>query len=433
MPKASSRLLALLLSGCAVVALGAFSQPAAAQQEPAASAPAAPNPAQLEQLLAPIALYPDALVAQILMASTYPLEIVEAARWSKANPKVQGTALEDAMQKQSWDPSVKSLTAFPQVLAMMNEKLSWTQQLGDAFLADQKSVMDAVQKLRRAANQQGNLKSSKEQTVTVQSSGAEQTIIIEPADPTVVYVPTYNPTVVYGAWPYPAYPPAAYYPPGYVAGAAFFSFTAGVAVGYALWGDCDWHGHDVNINQNIYNNFNRTNISGNTRISGNNNLSGKTQWNHNPDHRRGVSYKDQNVARRFNRGANSRDVQAREQFRGRAEAGRADLGQRGFDRGGQGGAFNRGQAGNRGSGGLDRAGQHAGNLGAGGGGVQRTGHEAGGFRDFSGGRQASGFGGADSGQLANHFGSRGAASRQGMAGGGGRSFGGGGFGGGRHR
>jgi len=160
---------------------------------------------ELDQLLAPIALYPDSLVAQILMASTYPLEVVEAARWAKANQDLKGDSLTSALEKEDWDPSVKSLVNFPQVLGMMNEKLDWTQKLGDAFLAQQKDVMDTVQKLRQKAQAQGNLKSSEEQKVVVEKE--TKTIIIESANPQVVYVPTYNPTVVYGVWPYPAYPP----------------------------------------------------------------------------------------------------------------------------------------------------------------------------------------------------------------------------------
>src|SRR3981189_2060874 len=197
----------------ALAAAGGSAQPVAPPPPPGTSAPAAQSfrNEELEQLAAPIALYPDALVAQILMASTYPLEVVEAARWSKANPKVKDKALEDAMQQQRWDPSVKSLTAFPQVLAMMDQKLDWTQKLGDAFLAQQKELMAAVQRLRAKAQAAGNLKSGKEQTVkveqqdgptvqiieTVEQQDGSTVYIIEPANPQVVYVPTYNPVVVY--------------------------------------------------------------------------------------------------------------------------------------------------------------------------------------------------------------------------------------------
>ncbi|GHD55078.1 DUF3300 domain-containing protein [Jeongeupia chitinilytica] len=276
------------------------------------SAPATFKPEELEQLVAPIALYPDSLLAQILMASTYPLEVVEAQRWRQANPNLKDKALEDALQKQSWDASVKSLTAFPQVLQMMNDKLDWTQKLGDAFLAQQKDVLDAAQRLRNKAQAQGNLKSSKEQTVSSDSSGGTTVIKIEPAQPEVVYVPTYNPTVVYGPWPYPAYTPYYWYPPGYAAGAAFFSFTAGVIVGSALWGGCNWGRGDVDINVNRYNNFNRTNIS-------------NSNWNHNVDHRRGVQYRDNATQQRY-RGNNRTGTDNREAFRGRADQERGQLG-----------------------------------------------------------------------------------------------------------
>src|SRR5262245_21415359 len=198
------RIRASMLYGLAV-AVFALAPALQAQEEPA---PPPLKPEELEALVAPIALYPDSLLAQMFMASTYPMEVVEAARWAKANPKVTGDALEKAMQQQSWDASVKSLTAFPQVLTMMDEKLDWTQKLGDAFLAQQKDVMDAVQRLRAKAQAKGNLETNKEQKVVVQQDPTSQTTVIqiEPADPQVVYVPSYNPTTVYGGWP-PSYPP----------------------------------------------------------------------------------------------------------------------------------------------------------------------------------------------------------------------------------
>ena len=194
--------------------------------------------AKLEQLVAPIALHPDALLSQIMMASTYPLEVVEAARWVTANPKITDKSLEEAMLKQSWDPSVKSLTAFPQVLQMMNDQLSWMQQLGDAFLAQQKDLLDAVQALRAKAAAQGKLATTKKQKVKTQTikadTGKQHTvIIIEPSDPKVIYVPAYDPTIVYGTWPYAAYPPYYWYPPGYVARRVFW-FGAGIVYGHAL-------------------------------------------------------------------------------------------------------------------------------------------------------------------------------------------------------
>lgn len=297
-------------SGALVLAILVAAAPVRAQE--GSSKPESPE--QLEQIVAPIALYPDALLAQLLMASTYPLEIVEAARWVKAHPGLEGKALEDALQSESWDPSVKSLTAFPQALAMMNDKLDWTTQLGDAFLAQQKSVMNAVQSLRQKAKAEGNLESNKQQTVKVepQPTGSQtQTIIIESANPQVVYVPTYNPMVVYGPWPYPTYQPFYYYPPGYVATASMVSFGVGLAVGAAVWGDCNWGRSDVNINVNKYNNFNRTNINNST-------------WKHDGSHRRGASYGNKNLQDRYG-GNQARNAQARESFRGQADQGRKQI------------------------------------------------------------------------------------------------------------
>jgi len=277
---------------------------------------------ELEQILAPIALYPDSVVSQILMASTYPLEVVQADRFAKQNAQLQGDSLTTALEAQPWDPSVKSLVNFPQVLTMMSEKLDWTQKLGDAFLAQQEEVMATIQRLRFRAQEAGHLKTTNEQKVVVQ----EKVIVIEPASPQVVYVPTYNPTVVYGAWPYPAYPPYYYYPPGYVASTAFFTFATGVALGAAwgyAWGGCNWRSHKVthNYTQNI--NINR-NINRDRYIT-NLPAGGRGDWQHRPEHRRGVAYRDQGTAQRYNRGANKQAVQAREAFRGRAAQGRQDL------------------------------------------------------------------------------------------------------------
>ncbi len=224
------------------VPVPAQTPPAGPAGSPTAAAPSATksfSQEELDQLLAPIALYPDALLAQVLMASTYPLEVVSAERWVKANPSLKDKALEDALQSQTWDPAVKSLAVFPQVLTMMSQKLDWTQKLGDAFLAQQKEVMATAQALRAKAVAQGTLKDSKEQLVKTETENNTTIIKIEPANPEVVYVPTYNPTVVYGAWPYPAYPPYYWYPPAYVApyGGALLGFTAGVIIGGALWGN----------------------------------------------------------------------------------------------------------------------------------------------------------------------------------------------------
>ncbi len=305
---------------------------------------------ELDQILAPIALYPDSLVAQILMASTYPLEVVAASRWVKKNKDLKAEALTAALEKEGWDPSVKSLVNFPQVLDMMNEKLDWTQKLGDAFLAQQKDVMDTIQKLRRKAEAAGNLKTTKEQKVIVE----KETIIIESASPQVVYVPTYNPVVVYGAWPYPAYPPYSYYPPGYVAGTAAFSFAAGVAVGAAwgyAWGNCNWHGGDVNVNYNQNTNINR-NID-RSKYAQRQPGSAQGKWQHNPDHRKGVAYRDQGTGQKYKRGSTNDAIKSRENFRGRAEAGRQDTARGGADQfKGRGSADGKGSA----FSGMDRGG-----------------------------------------------------------------------------
>ena len=313
---------------------------------------------ELDQMLAPIALYPDSLLAQIFMASTYPLEVVQADRWAKQNTTLKGDALTAALEKQPWDPSVKSLVNFPQVLAMMSEKLDWTQKIGDAFLAQQKEVMATVQTLRKKAVEAGNLKTTSEQQVIVE----KETIIVQSASPQVVYVPTYNPTVVYGAWPYPAYPPAPYYPPGYSAGTVLLAFGAGVAVGAAwgyAWGGCNWHGGDVDVdvnrNTNINNNINRGNYA--KQYQG-----GQGNWQHNPEHRKGASYRDQATGQKFNRASTNDAVQSRENFRGRAETGRQDIDRGGADpfRGSQGSGQRSGldgRAGTREAGARDMSGQ----------------------------------------------------------------------------
>ncbi len=336
--------------------------PSAPAGAPAGAAPSGDktfSQQELDQLLAPVALYPDPLLAQVLMASTYPLDVVAAERWVKANPGLKDKALEDALQQQPWDPSVKSLAVFPQVLTMMSEKIDWTQKLGDAFLAQQKDVLATAQTLRAKAKEQGALKDTKEQKVTTATEDNTTVIKIEPTNPEVVYVPTYNPTVVYGAWPYPAYPPYYYYPPGYVAGGALLGFTAGVIVGGALWGNTNWGRGDVNVNVNRYNNFNKTNIS-----NGN--------WNHNANRRGAVPYRDQKVSQQYGRGQ-SANAASREQFRGRAEAGqqsiqRGDVSSRDFGGGGGGrdSAANRTMSSGRGDAGGGRGGASAFDSGGGG-------------------------------------------------------------------
>jgi hypothetical protein len=344
--------------------------PVLAQGPPAGSAPAASaptwKPEELDQVVAPVALYPDPLLAQVLMASTYPLEVVNAARWLRENPNLKGPQLDEALKKQTWDDSVKSLVSFPPVLNMMNDKLDWTQKLGDAFLAQEKDVMDAVQRLRAKAQAEGNLKSTNEQTVATEQVAAapppaspappaapatqpQTTVItIQPTNPQVVYVPTYNPTVVYGTWPYPAYPPYSYYPPGYGLATAAISFGVGMAVGGALWGGCNWGHGDVDVNVNKYNNFtkNVNNANLQNRISSKSGSGG--QWQHDPEHRKGVQYRDQGTQQRYGRAEGGGGAQTREQFRGRADQGRQELDRGAADQFRQGGA---GEQRERGSGG----------------------------------------------------------------------------------
>ena len=309
----------LLLLSTAVAALGA-ARAAYAQTPPAqtAAAPAAPKftNQQLDQMLAPIALYPDDLLAQTLMAATYPLEVVEAARWSQANPNLQGDAAVAAVKNQSWDVSVKSLVAFPQVLSMMNSQLDWTQKIGDAMLAQQQDVAASVQRLRAKAAAAGNLKTSTQQKVTSTGSGGEQTIVIEPANPQLIYVPYYNPTWAYGPWPYPAYPPYYYPPPpAYNYGAALatgFMFGVGVAAAGAMFGSWNWnHGSgygNVNVNVNNATNIDR-NFNASHYPNGN--------WQHDPAHRDGVPYRDAGTADRY--GQNRSGAAERAQFRGELE------------------------------------------------------------------------------------------------------------------
>ncbi|MFM0243633.1 DUF3300 domain-containing protein [Paraburkholderia sediminicola] len=268
---------------------------------------------QLDSLTAPIALYPDALLAQVLMAATFPQDVQAAAEWSKANAKLQGDDAVKAVASEPWDPSVQSLVAFPQVLATMASKPDWVAQLGNAFLAQPNDVMDSVQRLRKQAQAAGNLKTSSQQKVVVEQS----TIQIVPANPQVVYVPTYNPTVVYGTWPYPAYPPVYVPPPpGYAIAAGFatgLAFGAGVAVANSLWGGFNWNTHDVNINVNRYNNINVNN-----RLNVN---SSTTNWNRNTN----VNNVNRNVNNaNLNRNVNNNLGGAQhDAYRGRDDAARA--------------------------------------------------------------------------------------------------------------
>ena len=294
-----SRLVTIALVCC--VPLGAMGQqPATAPTQPLL------KPAELDQLVAPIALHPDPLLSEILIASTYPIEVVQADRWAKSNTALKGDALAGAVAKQSWDDSVKSLVQVPSVLDMMSQQLDWTQKLGDAVLAQQADVMDAIQRLRSRARANGKLESTKQQTVTVKTEDQKQQIVIEPASPTELYVPYYEPAVVYGDWPYPDYAPY-YFPPayGYVAGAALASgvaFAAAVAVRHAFWGSCDWGRGNINVVTN--------------RSASVANIN-RGKWEHNADHRHGVRYNNADVRQKFAKTDIQAGKAARQDFRGK--------------------------------------------------------------------------------------------------------------------
>ncbi|MFA7383185.1 MAG: DUF3300 domain-containing protein [Desulfurivibrionaceae bacterium] len=244
---------------------------------------------ELVQMLAPIALYPDSLVAQILMASTYPLEVVEAERWLRENEGLEGDALSDALRDKPWDPSLKSLCHFPDVLIAMSENLDQTRKLGDAFLAQEQEVMATVQELRQRAREQGNLKTTPEQKVIVE----QEIIRVEPASPQVVYVPVYDPYYVYGPWWYPAYPPYYWHYPRYpFASGVYFGFGPRVFIGLDLfsWVWFDWHVHRVYIDVPRTYRFHRYPARPSYE---------RHYWRHEPSHRRGVAYRDRKTGEHF--------------------------------------------------------------------------------------------------------------------------------------
>jgi uncharacterized protein DUF3300 len=263
---------------------------------------------ELDQMLAPIALYPDSLVSQILMASTYPIEIVDADRWVKQNPNLTGDQLDEALKYKDWDVSVKSLCHFPTVLSAMSQNLDETTRLGNAFLNQQQDVMNTIQELRARAQAQGNLNTTAQQRIIVQQGATE----IVPADPQVIYVPAYNPAVVYGPWWYPAYPPFVWYP-GIAIGVGI-SFGVGLFVGIAVgsWCGFDWGHHEVNVD------IQRTTVFNNVTI--NNVQGGWQRWEHNPEHRMGVAYWNQATSQRFGQPA-TRSIESRNQYRGYGESG----------------------------------------------------------------------------------------------------------------
>jgi Protein of unknown function (DUF3300) len=435
---------AVLLPGNAVVVAAQDQQPTAAPEPAAVKIPAD----QLDSLVAPIALYPDALLSQTLVASTYPLEVVQLKQWLDQHKDLKGKALADAALKQDWDPSIQALAGLPDLVKQLADNIKWTTDLGNAFLAQQSEVMDAVQRMRKKAQDAGNLKSSEQQKVETKVVESKQVIIVQQASPEVVYVPSYNPTVVYGAPIYP-YPPIAYPPPGYYAAGMAISFGVGVAMGAfwsggAGWG-CGWGGNNnvtINNNNNFVNNSNRQNINNGNR--GNRPAQqparGNSNWQHNPQHRGGAPYSDRSTANRFggttrgdslsNRQTNARQNQARQQPAGGDRGGVGNRQQPGGgDRGaGNRDASNRGAGGDRGAGTRDtpNRGAGAGNSNRGGGG-ERVGNRQ--VPNSGSATNRSAFGGASSGMSgsgARASSSRGSSSMGGSRGGGSRGGGGGG-------
>ncbi|HWY67756.1 MAG TPA: DUF3300 domain-containing protein [Terriglobales bacterium] len=444
--------------------------PVAAPQSQRATIPAD----QLDSLVAPIALYPDPLLAQVLAASTYPLELIQLQQWITKNKNLKDKALADAVSKQPWDPSVQALAALPDVVNRLANDIQWTTDLGNAFLAQQNDLMNAVQRMRKKAKDKGSLKSTEQQVVETRVVEKKEVIVIEQANPQVVYVPSYDPVVVWGAAPYYyPYPPIYYPPAGYYAAGMALSFGVGVMMG-AFWGGgwgwgCGWGGNnDITINRN--NNFNRnSNIGGGNRnnIGGGNrpsqlpsggrgnagnrgnlggaggnrasqlpaNASGK--WQHNPSHRGGAPYRDRATADKFG-GTARGDSLSRRQASARQQVGRQGGNLSSSRSGGGAGAGNR-AGGSAGGGSFgSRGGNGAGNRSSGGFGSSGLGGspERIGSRDLSrsGGQNRDAFGGGTrgySGSNARSSSSRGSSSF-GSRGGGGFS-GGGSRGGGRRR
>jgi hypothetical protein len=407
---------ALLLAGGEMIVCASEAPQAAtpAQQE----STTLPNE-QLDSLVAPIALYPDPLLAQTLVASTYPLEIIQLQQWLAKNPRLKDKALTDAVQKQDWDPSVQAMATFSDLVRELADNIKWTTDLGNAFLAQQKDVMDAVQRMRVKAKNKGNLKSTEQQTVETKVVESQPVIVIEQASPEVVYVPSYDPMMMYGAAPYP-YPPMAY-PPGYVAGRAL-AFGAGVAIG-AAWGgggwgyNSGWGGNNnvyVNHNNTFVNNSNRQNFNNQNINRGSNQgpRGGNNSWQHNPQHRGGAPYSNGATAKKFG-GTTRGDSMSNRQASARQNTA---------------GAGSRPQAGT-----MDRGGSSG--FGGGGGGGDRVGNRS--VSPSSNSRNSSAFGsGGMNGSSARASSSRGSSSMSGgsrASGGGSRGGGSRGGGGGRRR
>jgi len=414
----SNRLTAVMCSFVLVPGNARLTQSDTASQQasaPAEEAPKIPDD-QLDSLVAPIALYPDPLLAQVLAASTYPLEIIQLQQWLEKNKNLRDEALVDAVAKQPWDPSVQAMAALPDVVKRLADDIQWTTDLGNAFLAQQSDVMDAVQRMRSKAKETGNLKSNEQMKVETKVVENKSVIIVEQASPEVVYVPSYNPTVVYGAPVYP-YPPIYYPPAGYYAAGMALSFGVGVAMGAAWsggwgWGS-SWGGNnDITINNN--NNFNRNaNVNGGNRTNtiGSGNRGGNSNWRHNPQHRGGAPYSNRATATKYG-GTARGDSMANRQANAR-------------QRQQQSGVSNRGTSSLRANSGGDRAGNRP-TAGTGdrsanrGGGGDRIGNRSVSPSSSRGGALG---GSAGSGGSARMSSSRGASSMGGSRGGGSRGGG----------
>jgi hypothetical protein len=426
------------------LALAQNTQPAAAPAPAQATTPEQKlyKSEQLDQMLAPVALYPDSVLSQLLMASTYPSDVAEAAAWSAKHKDAKGDAAVNQVENEPWDPSVKSLVAFPQMLEQLAKQPDWVQKTGDAFLAQPEDVMASIQRLRTQAQKAGNLKSNEQQNVIVKevpvqsepasTSTTNTTIIqIEPSNPETVYVPAYNPTTVYGTWAYPSYPPpywppSPYYYPGYYPGAALATgimWGIGIAAIGSCWGGFGWGHGDVNINVNKYNNINRNN-----QING----GGNQNWKHNAQNRRGTPYADNRSRQQYGQGvggANNRaNYRGNDASRQRAQQSfNNSTGYKGAtDRAGNTGSGNRANAGagNRANAGgaANRAntGANAGNRGSG-----NMGSSAGNRSANSGSRSNSSnaFSGSRSPQSSQNQASRGQSSQRSMSSGGSRGGG----------
>jgi hypothetical protein len=423
--------------------VGPTQQEEAARVQPQSQASSRLPPEQLDSLVAPIALYPDPLLAQVLVAVTYPLEIVKLQQWLAKHQGLKDKALADAVMKEGWDPSIQAMAALPDTVKQLADNIKWTSELGNAFLAQQSDVMDAVQRMRAKAKSTGNLKSNEQMKVETKVIENKNVVVIEQANPQVIYVPSYNPTVVYGAAPVYAYPPVYYPPAGYYAAGMAMSFGVGVMMG-AFWSggwgyNAGWGGNNnVYINNN--NNFNRnSNFNSNSRTSvGSGNRA--TQWQHNPQHRGGAPYGDRATANRFGGTTRGDSLSSRQ-----ANARQTQMGQGDRNLGTNRGAANdRNLGANRGTSsdrnfGANRGSANDRNVGANrdfgsdrNSGGDRSGGDRIGNREISGGGGSRGGGSRDGGAFGGAGRSSGASARASSARGS-SSFGGGGRGGGRRR